>query len=101
MYSAFYDPLERPRCSDSGLAGVLREKGVSDVFVVGLAFDYCVRATAVDSAKEGFRTVVVGEGTRAVDAGAWEKVVGELRERGVEVVGVDGEEVARVGKSGS
>ncbi len=99
MYSAFYDPLERPRCSDSGLAEKLREKGVSDVFVVGLAFDYCVRATAVDSAKEGFRTVVVSEGTRAVDPEGWEKVVGELRERGVEVVSVDGEEVAKVGSS--
>lgn len=36
MYSAFYDPLEKPRISDSGLAGVLREKGVTDVFVVGM-----------------------------------------------------------------
>jgi len=97
MYSAFYDPLERPRCSDSGLAGLLREEGVSDVFVVGLAADYCVRATAVDSAKEGFRTVVVEEGTRAVDLKAWEEVVkGELREKGVGVVSMEGEEVQRV-----
>ena len=97
MYSAFYDPLERPRCSDSGLAGILREEGVTDVFVVGLAADYCVRATAVDSAKEGFRTVVVEEGTRAVDPKDWEGVVkGELREKGVGVVSMEGEEVRRV-----
>lgn len=98
MYSAFYDPLERPRCSDSGLKDLLRERGVSDVFVVGLAFDYCVRATAVDACKEGFRTWVVREGTRAVEPGKWEEVEGELRELGVQVVGVEGVEVGRVGK---
>lgn len=82
---------------DSGLKDVLERGGVTDVFVVGLAFDYCVRATAVDAAAEGFRTWVVGEGTKAVDAGAWDEVVGDLKEKGVRVVSVDGEEVARVG----
>jgi nicotinamidase-related amidase len=98
MYSAFYDPLEKPRVSDSGLAGVLREKGVTDVYCVGLAFDYCVKCTAVDAAKEGFKTYVVGEGTRAVDPSVWEEVKGELKGKGVEVVNCDGDEVARVGK---
>jgi nicotinamidase-related amidase len=97
MYSAFYDPLEKPRISDSGLAGVLREKGVTDVFCVGLAFDYCVRCTAVDAAKEGFKTFVVSEGTRAVDGAAWDVVKAELKGKGVEVVSLEGEEVAKVG----
>ncbi|KAH7319300.1 isochorismatase family protein [Rhexocercosporidium sp. MPI-PUGE-AT-0058] len=96
MYSAFYDPLEKPRCCDSGLGEVLRGKGVTDVFVVGLAFDYCVKATAVDAAREGFRTVVVRDGTRAVDPEGWEGVERELKERGVDVVGVDGEDVRKV-----
>ena len=97
MYSAFYDPLEKPRCSDSGLAGILRDEGVTDVFVVGLAADYCVRATAVDSAKEGFKTVIVEEGTRAVDPKDWEEVVKmDLKEKGVRVVSMEGEEVQRV-----
>jgi nicotinamidase-related amidase len=94
MYSAFYDPH---KCCDSGLVGLLRGKGISDVYVVGLAFDYCVKATAVDAKSEGFRTWVVVEGTRAVDAGGWEEVVGELRGKGVEVVSVEREEVGRVG----
>jgi nicotinamidase-related amidase len=98
MYSAFYDPLEKPRVSDSGLAGVLREKGVTDVYCVGLAFDYCVKSTAADAAKEGFKTYVVGEGTRAVDPAVWDEIKGELKSKGVEVVSLDGEEVARVGK---
>ncbi|CAG8980544.1 hypothetical protein HYALB_00002541 [Hymenoscyphus albidus] len=96
MYSAFYDPLVSPRCSDSGLASLLRENEITDCFVVGLAFDYCVKATALDSAKEGFKTWVVGEATRAVDATVWEEVVVELKAGGVQVVELSGEEVEKV-----
>lgn len=103
MYSAFYDPLKSPRCSDSGLAGVLKGEGVTDVFVVGLAADYCVRFTAEDAAAEGFRTVIVEEGTRAVDEEGWRKVREEIEGKGVKVVRMHGEEVRRVvelGKKG-
>ncbi|CZR55261.1 related to pyrazinamidase/nicotinamidase [Phialocephala subalpina] len=96
MYSAFYDPLKSPRCSDSGLAKVLREERVTDVYCVGLAFDYCVKATAVDAGKEGFRTWVVREGTRGVDAEGWERVEGELKGEGVSCVDFGGEEVGWV-----
>ncbi|RDW73227.1 hypothetical protein BP6252_07134 [Coleophoma cylindrospora] len=73
MYSAFYDPLTAPRCVDSGLSAILKERGVTHVYVVGLAADYCVRATAIDAVREGFVTYVVREGTRAVDQGKWER----------------------------
>ncbi|EON96027.1 putative pyrazinamidase nicotinamidase protein [Phaeoacremonium minimum UCRPA7] len=96
MYSAFYDPFEAPRVSDSGLAGVLKEKGVTHVYVVGLAFDYCVKCTAMDAAKEGFTTYVVEEGTRAVDAPKWEECKAELQQKGVVVVSADGPEVAKL-----
>ena len=95
MYSAFYDPLEKPRVSDSGLTGMLKEKGVTDVYVVGLAFDYCVKCTAVDAAKEGFKTYIVDEGTRAVDRGNRDETMRELKSNRVEVVSMDGEEVAK------
>merc|ERR1712093_260820 len=100
MYSAFYDPLEKPRVSDSGLADVLREGGITHVYVVGLAFDYCVRATAVDAQREGFKTVVVREGTRAVEKDGWARVERELESMGVGVVGVEGKEVQRVSELG-
>jgi nicotinamidase-related amidase len=96
MYSAFYDPLKNPRCSDSGLAGMLKGEGVTDVYVVGLAADYCVRFTAEDAAAEGFRTVIIEEGTRAVDEGGWVKVRGEIETKGVKVVGMHTEEVRRL-----
>lgn len=98
MYSAFYDPLEKPRVSDSGLAELLKEKEVTDVYVVGLAADYCVQATARDAKKEGFRTLIIEEATKPVDESAWEGMQVELYKIGVEVVKLHGEEVARVEK---
>lgn len=96
MYSAFYDPFESPRVSDSGLAGALRDRGVTHVYVVGLAFDYCVSATAADAAKEGFVTYVVQEGTRAVDAAGWDKCRESLAGKGVKVVSLEGVEVQKL-----
>ena len=96
MYSAFYDPLQHPRFYDSGLAAALRQKEVTHVYVVGLAWDYCVRATAIDSAKEGFKTYVVEEGSRAVDPAEWDKTRADLEAAGVEVVKMNGPEVARL-----
>jgi len=93
MYSAFYDPLTNPRCSDSGLAQVLKEAGIERVFVVGLAADYCVKATALDAKKEGFQTFIVEEGTRPVDEAAWEITRKEMEAAGVEVVKLDQEGV--------
>lgn len=96
MYSAFYDPFESPRVSDSGLAQALKDKGVTHIYVVGLAFDYCVKATAADAAKEGFITYVIEEGTRAVDAKVWDKCKEGFAGGGVKVVSMRGEEVQRL-----
>ncbi|KAJ9636343.1 NAD(+) salvage pathway protein [Coniosporium tulheliwenetii] len=92
MYSAFAAPFRDPR----GLAERLRESGVTHVFVVGLAMDYCVNFTAVDAAKEGFETYVVEEATRAVDPGTWDEVKVSLAGHGVKMVSVEGREVERV-----
>lgn len=99
MYSAFYDPFRNPRVCDSGLVELLRGKGVTHVYVVGLAFDYCVKSTAVDAASEGFTTYVVEEGTRAVDASGWAECTKGLEKDGVKVVRMDGEEVQRLRSS--
>ncbi|CAK7231058.1 NAD(+) salvage pathway protein [Sporothrix curviconia] len=112
MYSAFYDPFTNPRVSDSGLAELLKSppassatgpplKPITHVYVVGLAADYCVRCTALDSFKEGFVTYIVEEATRAVDAGGWPLRRDELEAAGVQIVSIDGPEVARLSaKSG-
>ncbi|OPB42618.1 isochorismatase family hydrolase [Trichoderma guizhouense] len=94
MYSAFYDPM---RVSVSELGERLKEEGVTDVFVVGLAADYCVKATAESAAEEGYRTFIVEEGTRPVMKEIWEAEGKKAVEgRGVRIVSVDGDEVARV-----
>lgn len=97
MYSAFYDPFRQPTVSDSGLAGMLKERGITHVYVVGLAYDYCVKATAVDAAREGLVVYVVEEGTKAVGGKeAWDKCTKNLDEEGIRVVGMEDEEVRRL-----
>ncbi|KAF2644418.1 Isochorismatase hydrolase [Massarina eburnea CBS 473.64] len=96
MYSAFADPFKQPCVSRSGLAKMLHDKGVTDVFVAGLAADYCVRYTALDAAKEGFKTRVVEEATKAVDPASMDEVLREYAEAGVEVIGKDDASIERV-----
>ncbi|KAF6820892.1 pyrazinamidase nicotinamidase [Colletotrichum plurivorum] len=100
MYSAFYDPFKAGRVADSGLAELLGENRVTDVFVVGLAGDYCVKFTALDANREGFRTFIVEEGTRPVDVEKWDDCKGELEASGVKIVSVEGPEVRRVEAAG-
>lgn len=52
----------------TGLAGFLRERGITDVWVCGLALDYCVSFTAIDAAREGFEVHVVTDASAAIDA---------------------------------
>ena len=83
-YSGFFDNGKR---GDTGLSDWLKNKGVTHVYVMGLATDYCVKFTALDAVTEGFRTTVISEGCRAVnlqegdEAAAYE----ELEAAGVEV----------------
>ncbi|EJF62375.1 isochorismatase family hydrolase [Dichomitus squalens LYAD-421 SS1] len=99
MYSAFRSPLRDPPLASavSDLAEQLAAARATDVFVVGLAGDYCVKNTALDSARLGWRTYVVEEGTRCVGGDrAWAETVAEMRAEGVEVVHADGPEVESV-----
>lgn len=89
MYSAFADPFEQPCVSKSDLAKILHDEGITDVFVAGLAADYCVKCTAVDAAKEGFTTRVIGEATRAVDPTAMDDVLKAYEAAGVAVISKD------------
>lgn len=63
-YSGFFDNGRRVA---TGLGDYLRERGVEEVTVLGLATDYCVRFTALDAVSLGFRTRLVVEGCRAVE----------------------------------
>ena len=62
-YSAF---LENDHVTPTGLAGYLRERGLKRLFLVGLAYDFCVRFSAIDGTHLGFETIVIEDATRAV-----------------------------------
>ncbi len=84
-YSGFYDNGHR---KSTGLADLLRSRGVTEVDVMGLATDYCVKFTALDAVKEGFETRLILEGCQGVELkpGDCEKAVDEMRNVGIQVV---------------
>ena len=63
-YSAF---LENDHTTPTGLAGYLRERGLKRLFVAGLAYDYCVRFSAIDGKQLGFEMMVIEDAARAVN----------------------------------
>ncbi|MFW7415106.1 isochorismatase family protein [Demequina sp. SO4-18] len=68
--------------SVTDLDGHLKGLGVTSVAVVGLATDYCVRATALDAVKLGYDTTVVSGAVAAVDAQGGERALAEIAEAG-------------------
>ncbi|WP_329178656.1 MULTISPECIES: nicotinamidase [unclassified Streptomyces] len=85
-YAAAYSGFEGRDENGAGLADWLREREVGEVDVVGIATDHCVRATALDSAREGFATRVLVGLTAGVAKETTERALDELRAAGVELV---------------
>jgi nicotinamidase/pyrazinamidase len=84
-YSGFFDNGRR---KSTGLTDYLKEMGVTEVVVLGLATDYCVKFTALDAVTEGFRTTFVRDGSRAVNLSPDDesKAISEMKEKGVRIV---------------
>ena len=83
-YSAFF---ENDRTTPTGLAGYLRDRGVSQLTLAGLATDFCVAYSAIDAAKAGFGVAVALEGCRAIDLdGSLDAARGEMEAAGVSFV---------------
>jgi len=75
-YSAF---CEADGVTHTGLAGYLRERGLTRVFLAGLATDFCVAYSAVDARRAGFEVAVIEDACRAIDTGgsltaAWSRM---------------------------
>jgi nicotinamidase/pyrazinamidase len=81
-YSGFFDNGHR---KSTGLGDYLRGRKVDEVYVMGLATDYCVKATALDAVQLGLRTTVIEDGCRGVGLhpGDIDAAKGELRAAGV------------------
>ena len=78
-YSAFFDNGHR---KSTGLADYLRGRQVTEVFVAGLAGDYCVYYSALDALEAGFAITVVEDATRAISADGWAAARTDLQQRG-------------------
>jgi nicotinamidase/pyrazinamidase len=80
-YSAFY---ENDRTTPTGLVGYLRECGISEVVLCGLATDFCVAYSALDAAGHGFATTVVLDACRGIDLnGSMAEMAGKMKAAGV------------------
>lgn len=82
-YSGFYDNGYKKK---TGLAGYLRERKIQNVYVCGLAADYCVFYTAKDSLKESFKTYIIEDATRAIDNKNFELAKDEIISSGGQVI---------------
>lgn len=80
-YSAFY---ENDHATPTGLAGYLRERGVREIWLAGLATDFCVAYSALDAVRAGFRTTVIEDACRAIDLdGSLARAMDEMRDAGI------------------
>ena len=84
-YSGFFDNGHR---KSTGLSDYLKGRGAADVYVMGLATDYCVKFTALDARQLGLRTHLIEDGSRGVELrpGDVARAIEEMRAAGVEVV---------------
>lgn len=80
-YSGFFDNDHR---KSTGLGDFLKQQRVDEVYILGLATDYCVKYTVLDSIKLGFTTHVILEGCRGIDMnpGDCERAINEMKQAG-------------------
>jgi nicotinamidase/pyrazinamidase len=84
-YSGFFD---NDRRENTGLGPYLKDHEIDEVFVTGLATDFCVKYTVLDAIKEGFETTLIKDATRAVNllAHDFDTAIKDMTKAGAEVV---------------
>ena len=86
-YSAFF---ENDHQTSTGLTGYLHERGIQQLYLVGLATDFCVKWSAIDGRKQGFQVYVVEDGVRGIDLdGSVAKAWREMEQIGVKRISSD------------
>lgn len=85
-YSGFGDATPAKEKEKTELEALLRDAGVTDVFVVGLAADFCVSFTAKDAARLGFHVWLVADATRGIDSATIDTEWAECRALGVSIL---------------
>ncbi len=82
-YSGFYDNGHR---KSTGLTDYLKGRGVREVYLAGLAADFCVFFSAKDALQEGFETYLIEDATRAISGEGFEKAKKELTDKGGKII---------------
>jgi nicotinamidase/pyrazinamidase len=83
-YSAL---LEADKKTETGLTGYLKERGITTIFVTGLATDFCVAWTALDGRRAGFTVYVIDDACRGIDAmGSMAKAWADMDKAGVKKI---------------
>lgn len=82
-YSGFYD---NGHLKSTGLTDYLQSKEVTEVYLAGLAADYCVYFTAKDALQEGFKTFVIEDATRAISPEGFDKAKADIESKGGKLV---------------
>ncbi len=85
-YSGFYDNGYKKA---TGMAGYLRERKVSNVYICGLAGDFCVGYTAKDALKENFKTFVIEDATRSIDTAGFNRMKEDILSNGGQFIRTD------------
>lgn len=83
-YSTFY---ENDHKTKTGLAGYLNARGITDLYTVGLAADFCVKWSVLDGIKEGFTMHIVKDAVKGIDLdGSLDQAWKEMKKAGVNIV---------------
>jgi len=84
-YSGFFD---NGHLKNTGMGDYLKEKGTTDVYILGLATDYCVKYTALDAVQLGFNTFIIEDACRGVDLypGDVSQALEDMKQSGVTVL---------------
>lgn len=78
-YSGFFDNEKKKA---TGMGAYLKGRGVSSIFVTGLAADYCVYFTALDAMELGFKSTIITDATRAIDNDEFAKKLSDFKAKG-------------------
>ena len=72
--------------SETGLGKELKDRGITDTFVCGLAYDFCVGSTSEHANEYGFRTTLIDDATRGIDASTISAMKNKLINKSVIIV---------------
>lgn len=92
-YSAFYD---NGHLKSTGITGYLKEKGVTELYMCGLAADICVYFSLFDAVEEGFTCSYIEDASKPLDVEGYEKMKQQMRDKGIKIT--SSEEILSVQK---